>query len=649
MNVITSRLPHGGSRRLPAVLGRFGFLNWVLGAALVGAGVASYFVVAGTSTPAAAVRTASAVRGVVLSTTSATGQLQSAEALNVGFQDAGTITSVAVKPGERIKAGQILGRIDPTSAQQAVQQAQAALATAQAGYEQTLTGETAAERKQDAITTAQSRQAIATAKASMAQDAKSSAASIAQARRALAVDRGQEKLDLYQQGQDEATYPNAAAAEAAITADQAAITADQSKQQADQQTQLSLQHQQTVDKANLSQAQSDLQQATSAKDAAAEASDQDQVDDFTSDVNSEQNQLDAIAATLQSDSYTITQANSKLTTDQSALTALQNDTKTIRADEAKIATDNQSLASATLTASATAARDKQSVSSAKMSLQSTIASVKVKQAPPTPSALATARASVVNAQIGVVNAQKTLDQTVLRAPIAGVVAGVGGTVGTAESGGGSSAVTTSSSSSSDSSGGGGSSSSSFVTLTGLSGMQLVAGFAETDTAKLRVGQPATVTVDALPSKELAAHIIAISGTATSSSGVVTYNVTFALDRTEAGIKSGMTANVDVVVAEADNVVNVPTAAVNGSGQNASVTVVRNGKQVRVPVVAGLQGDSSTAILSGLKAGEQVVLPQVTISSSGTSSTTGSSGTLNFGTTGGTGGRARFFGGGGFGG
>ena len=77
----------------------------------------------------------------------------------------------------------------------------------------------------------------------------------------------------------------------------------------------------------------------------------------------------------------------------------------------------------------------------------------------------------------------------------------------------------------------------------------------------------------------------------------------------------MTANVDVIVGEADNVLHVPTAAVTGSGSNASVTVLRNGQQMRVPVVAGLAGDSSTAILSGLKANEAVVLPSVSFSSS----------------------------------
>jgi len=214
------------------------------------------------------------------------------------------------------------------------------------------------------------------------------------------------------------------------------------------------------------------------------------------------------------------------------------------------------------------------------------------------------------------------------------------TVGTQTSGGGNS-VPSSSSSSSSAAGNASSSSGGFVTLTGLTGMELVAGFAETDTAKLRVGQAATVTVDALPTTELAAHVIAIDGMATSSSGVVTYNVTFALDRSESGLRPGMSADVDVVVGEADNVLHVPTAAVNGSGSNATVTVLRNGQQVRVPVVAGLSGDSATAILSGLKATDTVVLPSVSLSSLGGSGLTGGTSTTST-----TGGGGRFRGGGG---
>src|SRR5487761_1847906 len=69
MNVIPSRLPAvRGRRAIPRGLRGLGLLNGVLGAALIGAGIGSYFVVAGTSTPATAVRTATVTRGVVLST-----------------------------------------------------------------------------------------------------------------------------------------------------------------------------------------------------------------------------------------------------------------------------------------------------------------------------------------------------------------------------------------------------------------------------------------------------------------------------------------------------------------------------------------------------------------------------------------------------
>jgi macrolide-specific efflux system membrane fusion protein len=177
-------------------------------------------------------------------------------------------------------------------------------------------------------------------------------------------------------------------------------------------------------------------------------------------------------------------------------------------------------------------------------------------------------------------------------------------------------------------------------------MQVVSGFSETDAAKLRVGQAATVTVDALPGQQLAAHVIAIDTNATVASSVVTYNVTFAIDNTTSRLKPGMSATVSVVTAEEDNVVHVPTSAVSGSGSNATVTVLRAGKQVSVPVVAGITGDSSTAIISGLASGSTVVLPSVSIQST-------SSGTASTGGTGGGGARTGRvgggFGGGGLGG
>jgi len=71
----------------------------------------------------------------------------------------------------------------------------------------------------------------------------------------------------------------------------------------------------------------------------------------------------------------------------------------------------------------------------------------------------------------------------------------------------------------------------------------------------------------------------------------------------------MSASGEVVVKQAEGV-NVPTTAISGG----AVTVVRGGKQVRQTVVTGLAGNSSTIILSGLEAGEEIALPVASTSS-----------------------------------
>ncbi len=93
-------------------------------------------------------------------------------------------------------------------------------------------------------------------------------------------------------------------------------------------------------------------------------------------------------------------------------------------------------------------------------------------------------------------------------------------------------------------------------------------------------------------------------------------MTFRLDQLEAGLKLGMSATAEVVVKQAEGV-NVPTSAISAG----SVTVLHAGKQERRRVVTGLAGNTSTIILSGLKAAETVVLPAASTTSSSTSSLT----------------------------
>ena len=620
MSANTHRLPAGlpQDRAL-----RMRVLNVLLGLLLVVGAVLAYLLVGQSSTTASAVRTATVSKGVVLTSVSATGTLQAPQQVTANFTTSGKLVTVDVKEGQQVQTGQSLGSIDPTSAEQEVSQAEAGLASANANLQTTLTGETSQQRAQDALSVAQARQSVANAKAalraakrSVALDQSTSAASVNQAEKQLRTDQGQEQVDLAKQKTDAATYANAGAASAAVATDTSKLASDQAKQQTDEQSQLVWQQQQSSDQASLKTAQTNNDPAGIAQ--------------YTNATNYDQGTLNALAKTLQADGFAVTADQNQLSKDQGSQSTLTADATAIQNDEQKLAQDRTAVTNADTSRAATKLKDAQSVESsqqqlagAQLGLKSTIAGNKVKQAPPTPAALAQARSSVLQAQIALTNARLALTETTLRAPIAGVVASVNGTAGTQTSGGGNSTSSTSSSTSSTGSATASSSGSSgFVTLTNVSGMQVVAGFSEIDAAKIRVGQAATVTVDALPNETFAAHVIAVAETATTSSSVVTYPVTFVLNSSASSLKPGMTANVDVVVAEQDNVLHVTTAAVHGSGAGATVTVLQNGKQVSVPVVAGLQGDSATAILSGLKNGETVVLPSVTIASS--SGTTGGS-------------------------
>jgi macrolide-specific efflux system membrane fusion protein len=173
---------------------------------------------------------------------------------------------------------------------------------------------------------------------------------------------------------------------------------------------------------------------------------------------------------------------------------------------------------------------------------------------------------------------------------------------------------------------------------------MTVALSESDISKVKVGQAATVTPDALTGVELGAHVTAISTVGTTSNGVVSYNATLTLDQANSQVKPGMSASASIVVGQAQGV-NVPNAAVSGTGSIATVTLLKNGKKTQQQVAVGLRGTSRTQIVSGLSAGDQLAvtttLPPLTSGTSTTSST--GSGTL-----GGTGVRPGF-GGGGFGG
>jgi multidrug efflux pump subunit AcrA (membrane-fusion protein) len=224
-----------------------------------------------------------------------------------------------------------------------------------------------------------------------------------------------------------------------------------------------------------------------------------------------------------------------------------------------------------------------------------------------PNALASSSAQVASAQAQVTAAQLAVNQTTLTAPTSGVVISINGVPG--ETAGGGTAQSPGSLAPQPSTGGS-SGGSGFMVIDDTSSFVAVMPFAETDAARLAANQTVAFTFDAIPSLTISGHVLAISPSATVVSNVVDYYVSFVLNRSDPRLREGMTANASVTVAQADNVVRVPNAAVRTTGGTTMVTVLSKGQQVPTEVITGVVGDTYTEIKAGLNQGDTVVLPAI---------------------------------------
>jgi HlyD family secretion protein len=145
----------------------------------------------------------------------------------------------------------------------------------------------------------------------------------------------------------------------------------------------------------------------------------------------------------------------------------------------------------------------------------------------------------------------------------------------------------------------------------LGKLEVVVEMSEVDVNQVKTGQKAEITLDALSDVTLEGTVTQIAPAGTLSSGVVNYPVTVSLTKTADGVKTGMTANLNIIVAESDNVLTVPNRAVKTVNKQKVVTLFKNGQQVQVPVQVGLSSDTATAIISGVNEGDVVVLGTTT--------------------------------------
>ena len=133
---------------------------------------------------------------------------------------------------------------------------------------------------------------------------------------------------------------------------------------------------------------------------------------------------------------------------------------------------------------------------------------------------------------------------------------------------------------------------------------------EADIAKVAVGNLASTTLDAYGSDiDFPAKVTAIDPAETVLEGVPTYKVTLEFVQSDPRIRSGMTANLEILTHERDNVLTIPYRAIIDQDGAKSVRVVNaDGKTYKtVPVTTGLKGsDGTIEIVSGLSAGQKIV-------------------------------------------
>jgi HlyD family secretion protein len=132
---------------------------------------------------------------------------------------------------------------------------------------------------------------------------------------------------------------------------------------------------------------------------------------------------------------------------------------------------------------------------------------------------------------------------------------------------------------------------------------------ETDVDWIQLGHDVAITLDALPGQVLSGTVISISPLADSASGIVSYRVTIETEASDLPLRSGMTANAEIVREEREDALRVPNLAISFDPATGAKYVSRQtGESVEVVQIrTGMVTAEFSEVLSGLAEGEEVVV------------------------------------------
>jgi HlyD family secretion protein len=147
----------------------------------------------------------------------------------------------------------------------------------------------------------------------------------------------------------------------------------------------------------------------------------------------------------------------------------------------------------------------------------------------------------------------------------------------------------------------------------LSRLLVDVGVSEVDINRIQPGQEATLIFDGIPNQDYKAVVVGIDPVGTNNQGIVEFNITLEIVEPDNAVRPGMTAAVNIIINQLEDVLQVPNRAVRIVDGERVVYILKNGELVPVPITLGVSSDLNSEVLnSELAAGDQVVLnpPQV---------------------------------------
>jgi RND family efflux transporter MFP subunit len=226
----------------------------------------------------------------------------------------------------------------------------------------------------------------------------------------------------------------------------------------------------------------------------------------------------------------------------------------------------------------------QNISSQKLVVAQAQASLALKQAGATSSDIDGQRAQVEAAQASMESIQAKLANSVITAPIDGVVTQQDAKVGQVAS-----------------------PATPLISIISTGSLEVDTLVPETDIGKITVSDTVSMTFDAFTGETFLGKVFYIDPAQTVTQGVVDYKVKVSFNTPDPRMKSGLTANLDIKTKEDDNVLILPQYAVIQNDQGSFVQILSGSVATNTPVTLGIQDQNGNVeILSGVTAGEQVI-------------------------------------------